>query len=79
MSARPLSPSQKLATANALWHSARALKLAMLKATHPDWSDERLRAEVRRIFLLAASTSGPFGEVLIASGAPKLAPEVIAN
>jgi hypothetical protein len=53
MSPRPLTPSQKLATANALWHSARALKLAVLKASHPDWSEERLRAEVRRIFLLA--------------------------
>ena len=50
---RPLTPSQKLATADALWHAARGLKLAVLKAAHPEWSEQQLRAEVRRIFLLA--------------------------
>ena len=40
-------------TTSALWYSARALKTAMLRAAHPDWAEERLKAEVRRVFLRA--------------------------
>ncbi len=52
-SAPRLSIEQKLKTANAMWHSAFALKSATLRSLHPDWSAERVKAEVRRIFLLA--------------------------
>lgn len=48
-----MTPQQKLATANALWHSARALKMAVLRSAHPEWNDEQIRAEVRRVFLFA--------------------------
>lgn len=50
---RPLTPAQKLKTASALWHSARALKMAMLRAAHPEWDEARVKAEVRRLFLYA--------------------------
>jgi len=51
--ARALTEAQKLKQANALWHAARALKTAMVRAEHPEWTDERIRAEVRRAFLYA--------------------------
>lgn len=51
--ARPLTPGQRLKTVSDLWWSARALKRATLRSLHPEWSEERLSAEVRRAFLLA--------------------------
>jgi hypothetical protein len=50
---RPLTPGQKIRTVSDLWWTARAFKVAMLRSLHPEWSEDRLRAEVRRAFLLA--------------------------
>lgn len=50
-----MSPAQKLRAAEQLYHSARQLKAAALRAQHPDWSDETVRRAVREIFLRARS------------------------
>lgn len=39
--------------AERLYWSARNMKLAGLRAQHPDWPETRLATEVRRIFLNA--------------------------
>jgi hypothetical protein len=50
-----MSPVQKLRAAERLYHSARQLKAAALRAEHPDWTDEAIRQAVREIFLYARS------------------------
>jgi len=50
-----MSPAQKLRAAERLYHSARQLKTAALRAQHPEWSDEAIRQTVREIFLYARS------------------------
>lgn len=50
-----MTPAQKLRAAERLYRSARELKAAALRARHPDWSDERIRREVREIFLHSRS------------------------
>jgi hypothetical protein len=47
---RNMSPAQKLNAAERLYHSARQLKAAALRARHPDWTDEKLRRAVREVF-----------------------------
>jgi hypothetical protein len=46
-----MSPAQKLRAAERLYHSARQLKEAALRAQHPDWTDEAIREAVRKSFL----------------------------
>jgi Rv0078B-related antitoxin len=48
-----MSPAQKLRAAERLYHSARQLKAAALRAEHPDWTDEAIRQALRDIFLYA--------------------------
>ena len=48
---RAMSPAQKLKAAERLYHSARQLKAAALRAQHPDWTDETIRRAVREAFL----------------------------
>jgi hypothetical protein len=48
-----MSPAQKLRAAERLYHSARQLKAAALRAQHPEWSDEAIRQTVREVFLYA--------------------------
>ena len=48
-----MSPAQKLRAVERLFHSARQLKAAALRAQHPDWTDEAIRQAVRQIFLYA--------------------------
>lgn len=50
-----MSPAQKLRAAERLYHSARQLKAAALRAQHPGWTDEEVRQVVRQIFLHARS------------------------
>lgn len=45
--------AKKLSLAGSLMISARKLKAQMLKMQHPDWTDDHIKAEVRRIFLYA--------------------------
>jgi hypothetical protein len=46
-------PEKKLAIAEQLYWTARELKGCGLKQQHPDWSEEQVAQEVRRIFLYA--------------------------
>lgn len=50
---RAMTPEQKLRATAALNDLARELKAAGLRAQHPDWTEEQLRAAVREIFLHA--------------------------
>jgi hypothetical protein len=50
---RAMTGERRLQLAEQLYWTARKLKLAGLRAQHPDWTDEQLNAEVRRIFLHA--------------------------
>ena len=50
---RAMTGEQRLRLAEQLYWTARKLKLAGLRAQHPDWTEEQLNAEVRRIFLHA--------------------------
>ena len=52
---RAMTPAEKLAAAEQLYWSARALKAAALRAQHPDWSEEEICRKVREIFLLVRS------------------------
>jgi len=47
---RRMSPAKRLALAEKLYWSAREWKMAWLRAQHPDWSEQQVRAEVTRIF-----------------------------
>ena len=46
---RRLSPAEKIAIMNALIRQARALKEAWVRATHPELSDEAVRAKVAEL------------------------------
>jgi Rv0078B-related antitoxin len=50
---KAMSPAQKLKAAERLYHSARQLKAAALRAQHPEWTDEAIRQAVREVFLHA--------------------------
>jgi len=50
-----MSGERRLKLAEQLYWSARRLKAAGLRSQHPDWSQEQIDAEVRRIFRHARS------------------------
>jgi len=50
---RRMTPERRLALAEQLYWSARRMKAAWLRDQHPDWPEEQLKAEVRRIFVHA--------------------------
>lgn len=50
---RRMSPERKLEIAAELREAAWQMKAAGIRMQHPDWSEERVQEEVRRIFLLA--------------------------
>lgn len=50
-----MSPAQKLRAADRFDHSARQLKVAALRAQHPDWTEIAVLQAVRQIFLYARS------------------------
>ena len=52
---RRMSPTRKWRQAMALYETARKLKAAGVRLLHPDWSDARVEAEVKRIFLHAVN------------------------
>lgn len=49
-----LTPADKFRILGEFWRTAWALKAAYLRSLHPDWTDEQVAAEVRRIFIRAA-------------------------
>jgi Rv0078B-related antitoxin len=50
---RRMSGEERLRVAERLYWSAWKMKIAGLRAQHPDWSEEELKRETRRIFLYA--------------------------
>jgi len=52
---KTMSVAKKLSLAATFYYSARQLKTQALKKQHPDWTDERIRKEVQRIFLYASN------------------------
>ena len=52
---RRMTPEQRWRAAHRLYWSLRRHKAAFLREQHPDWSDERVEQETRRIFLHARS------------------------
>ena len=51
---RGMSGQQRLKIAEELYWTARRLKAAGVRHQHPDWPEEKVMAEVNRIFLHAA-------------------------
>ncbi len=47
---RSLSGEDKLRSAFRLYWSARKLKASFLRSEHPDWEEDAVQAEVKRIF-----------------------------
>ena len=47
---RAMTGARRLRLAERLYWSARKMKAAGLRSQHPDWPEQRLRDEVRRIF-----------------------------
>lgn len=52
---RKMTPSQKWKEACRLRETAWKLKTAGVKTQHPDWTDQEVKAEVRKIFLYATT------------------------
>jgi hypothetical protein len=52
---RAMTPDQRWRAAHRLYWTVRRHKMAFLRHQHSDWSEERLKEEVRRIFLNARS------------------------
>ncbi len=50
-----MTPAQRLDAAVMLYHTARKLKAAGLRAQHPDWTEDQVQAAVREAFLYARS------------------------
>jgi hypothetical protein len=48
-----MTPERRLKLAEQLYWTARKLKAAGVRMHHPDWTEEQVAAEVRRIFLHA--------------------------
>jgi len=52
---KAMPPATKLELAGCLYLFARTLKTQALKKQHPDWTEDRIHKEVRRIFLFAVN------------------------
>jgi hypothetical protein len=52
---RHMTPEQKLASAEALWHMAWELKTAGIRMQNPEWSDTQIANRVRQLFLYATT------------------------
>ena len=52
---REMTGQRRLRLAEELYWSARRMKAAGLRSQHLEWPEERINAEVRRIFLHARS------------------------
>jgi hypothetical protein len=48
---RRLSPSERLRTAFTMSEQARQLSLAGIRRRHPEWTDEQVKRELRRLML----------------------------
>ena len=51
---RSMTPEQKWRAAERLYWDVRRTKAVELHTEHPDWSEQEVQAEVRRVFLAEA-------------------------
>jgi hypothetical protein len=52
---RRMTPEQKVEASFKLYWTARELKASGLRMLHPDWTEQQVQDEVRRIFFHARS------------------------
>ena len=52
---RHMTGEKRLRVAEQLYWTARKVSAAGVRNRHPDWTDEQVKAEVRRLFLHARS------------------------
>lgn len=52
---RAMTPERRLEIAELMYWEARQMKAAWLKSLHPDWSQEQIEVEVKRLFANARS------------------------
>jgi hypothetical protein len=52
---RRMSPERKLEVAAELRRAAWDLKAAGIRGQHPDWTEQQVHNEVRRVFLFATT------------------------
>lgn len=52
---RKMSPAEKWNEAFRLRELAWEIKAASIRITHPDWNEQQVHAEVRKIFLYAVT------------------------
>jgi hypothetical protein len=52
---RRMTPEEKIEASFKLYWEAREFKAAGLRMLHPDWTEEQVQEEVRRIFFHARS------------------------
>ena len=52
---KAMTPEQRWRAARRLYWTVRRHKTAYLRSLHPDWPEERLRQEIRDLFLCARS------------------------
>ena len=50
---RRMTPQDKFRAFGRLYRQARAMKMSWLRHSHPDWTEDEVVAETRRIFLNA--------------------------
>lgn len=50
-----MTPEEKLRVALRLYHSARELKGAALRAQHPEWTEKEVRIRLRQVMLHAGT------------------------
>lgn len=50
---RQMTPEERWRTARLLYWTMRRHKAAFIRSQHPDWADEQVADEVKRIFLNA--------------------------
>jgi len=50
---KSMTPDQKLETALRLYYSAKELKEVALRAQNPEWSEDKIKDQLRQIFLYA--------------------------
>lgn len=48
---RAMTPARRLEIAQELYDAAWAIKMAAIRSQHPEWSEERVTAAVRLVFL----------------------------
>jgi hypothetical protein len=52
---RAMTPVERLRQAERLYWTARRLRAARVRATHPDWTKAQVEAQVRQVFARAGT------------------------